>query len=320
MTFYDFCEFHSPGQCFRVVVCLSVVVSVIFLLSGAWHEAIAPIEFECDLDKSPPVHVLPADKLFSAAHCNVTFVTAYFDIPSKHDHSEYVKWISNQRNMCLVVFTDSPALWKVPGQIVFETSLCEEGRALNMSSSFWRDQWFLDPEAVTHRGPQLYITWNLKPYFMSQAARINPFSSEYFFWIDAGYTRSVKLGDARSLNPSLEKDAMYFLLLGQFSRQEMLGGFHYTVGKEGVGGGMFGGHISFVDKWVALYYRVFHEYVKRGWFVGKDQNLLNSLCSENPGVCMYFSLLDEGQGDVWFSMWDCLLHQQRCSVHRFYKY
>ena len=255
-------------------------------------------------------------------HCSTTFVTAYFDIPSKHSRHEYVKWIANQRNLCLLIFTDSPDLWTVQGQIIIQTTLRDEGMKLNRSSEFWNNQRSMDPEAGAHRSPWLYITWNLKPHFLSQAVLLNPFSSEFFFWIDAGYTRTLKIGDARSLVPVLNNNnsTIYFMLVGHFTRQEMLGKFHYTTGMDRVAGNMFGGHGSVVDSWVSLYYAVFDEYVKRGWFVGKDQNIMNTLCVEHQDICSFFNTLECYYDDIWFTMWDCLLHQCKCTVHQFSAY
>ena len=49
----------------------------------------------------------------STTACTTTFVTAYFDIQSKHSRPEYAEWIGNlvAMRLCMVVFTDSPGLW-----------------------------------------------------------------------------------------------------------------------------------------------------------------------------------------------------------------
>ncbi len=41
--------------------------------------------------------------------CPITWVSAYFNIPSKHDHVQYMNWLDNLLSikMCLVLFTDN---------------------------------------------------------------------------------------------------------------------------------------------------------------------------------------------------------------------
>ena len=40
------------------------------------------------------------------------------------------------------------------------------------------------------RGTNVYKVWNQKFIFMREAARANPFDTEFFYWIDAGYIRN----------------------------------------------------------------------------------------------------------------------------------
>jgi hypothetical protein len=312
---------HFSKLTFQKVVCVFLVVflSLCIFYFSRRRESIL---FQQDFEKGVSVdhhHHHHYKKRTDSQHCVTTFVTAYFDIPSKHSRQEYEKWISNQGNTCLLIFTDAPELWAVAGQMIIHTSLRDEGRALNMSSEFWNKQRLTDPESMIHKSPWLYIIWNLKPYFISTAVRLNPFSSEYFFWIDAGYTRTPKIGNARSLVPVLKNNnTVYFMLIEHFTRQEMIGNFQYTTGMDRIAGNMFGGHGSAVRSWSSLYYTVFNEYVKKGWFVGKDQNIMNTLCVEHPSMCSFFStLVCYYNEDVWFTMWDCLLHQCSCTVHQF---
>ena len=265
----------------------------------------------CDMDKEPPKHVLEKTH---RPRCPTTFVTEYFKIPSKHSNEQYIQWIKNLKNLCLIIFTDSPALWNITDQVLIKTTICAEGRALNRSQSFWRQQWYQDPEASIHKSYQLYLTWNLKPYFMSQAVNMNPFASDYFFWIDAGYMRTPKLGDARSLIPPVDNSAVHFLLGGQFTPPELSGHLHYTVSQDRIGGGMFGGHASTIAPWSRLYYRMLQEYVDRGWFVGKDQNIMATLCAEQPAACVLLDPRVWFWQSPWFAMWDCLLRQRDCTV------
>lgn len=286
-------------------------VNALWLLTRLLDRQDSPF---CDLERPYRPHV----KKRGGLTCPITFVTQYYQIPSKHPHAHYVDWIKNIRGVCLLVFTDSPELWNVSDQVVFHTpSICEEGRALNRSQCFWREQWMYDPEASIHRSYQLYLAWNLKPHFLSEAVRLDPFGSDYFFWMDAGYMRTPSRSgdDARSLVPSsIKSTRMHFLLVNRFSQAELSGQYHYYTHQDRIAGNMFGGHRTTVQPWVDLYYQVFRQYVDAGWFVGKDQNIMNTVCARHPSACYLVDPMVSVFANPWFSMWECLLGQRGCLV------
>ena len=264
--------------------------------------------------------------------CNTTFVTQYFNIPSKHTMMEYASWISNLEGMCLLVFTDSPQLWRHRDHdhdvVIIETKLCTEARVLNQTGCFWQEQRALDPEAAIHRTPLVYLAWNLKPYFVKEGARLNPFDSQWFFWIDVGFMRSstgggdktwlypAVHGDARDLVPDLSQSAMHFLTVHEFPAEEMSGHFHYSTHQDRIAGNLWGGHAECVAPWVDLYYQTLLDYVdRRGWFVGKDQNIMNSLCTENHARCILVDPRKYLWENPWVGMWECLLNQRECGVY-----
>ena len=295
---------------YRLILTFIMGVTFHFMLSST------PLDLQwqgpppgCNLDQPVPVHTPEAP----GARCATTFVTEYFHIPSKHLHEEYIQWIQNMPPLCLVVFTDSPQLWaKSDHTLVVHTTLCAEASFLNRSACFWREQWFQDPEAATHKGFLLYLTWNLKARFLSRAAEWNPYSSDYFFWIDAGYARYPLSGDGRALVPSIDPTRMHFLLVNRFTPVELKGNYHYTVAQDRLAGNLFGGHRSAVAGWTRFYFLTFNEYLKRGWFVGKDQNIMNTLCAEHPGVCLAVDPQLGMWANPWFSLWGCLMGQRTC--------
>ena len=338
---------HTRTIRFIFLIQWGCLVATLILVSVELYKNLTYTDQEspmCDLGPpfTPPVHVIPANS--SRPRCPTTFVTQYFNIPSKHDPEQYRVWIQNLRGMCLLVFTDSPQLWHVEDQVVVVTDICAEGRVLNQSACFWRDQWYHDPEARLHRSYQLYLTWNLKPWFLKEAARLNPFQSDWFFWMDAGYMRissvgsddtkstggfegygfyittpysySVAEGDARGLVPNMDPTVLNFLLIQPFPNDEMHGGYHYVSIKDRIAGNMFGGHAQAVDPWVDLYYQVFREYVDRKWFVGKDQNIMNTLCTEHHEACALIDPHARAWENPWFTMWQCLLGQRDYHVYK----
>ena len=54
---------------------------------------------------------------------------------------------------------------------------------------------------------------------------------------------------------------------------------------ERLSGAVWGGHQSAVLAWSEAYMSVFLDYVARGRFVGKDQNLLSTTCLKRQDLC-----------------------------------
>ena len=63
----------------------------------------------------------------------------------------------------------------------------------------------LDPEKWKHV-PGVYGPWTAKPWMVQHAKDLNPYASEYFFWVDAGGFREDRVQHHfRSLPQQLEK-------------------------------------------------------------------------------------------------------------------
>ncbi len=111
---------------------------------------------------------------------------------------------------------------------------------------------------------------------------------------------------------------MTFLLLQPFAPEERWGGpspYHYTTGRDRIAGGLFGGPAAAVREWAALYYRVLQQYVERGWFVGKDQNLMATLCAQHPTACSLAVPNMTAGENRWFTLWGCLLGERACAYN-----
>lgn len=250
--------------------------------------------------------------------CRTTLVTAYFEIGGgQHSPAEYRRWAANLRDSaaCLVVFTDRPEIWRGGagyGMHIVETALCAEARFLNRTWSFWRRQWFMDPEAQLHGGYLPYLVWNLKVRFLMRGVELNPFRSDHFFFVDAGYVRDRGASLATTVRaPRLSpRRGVRVLEVGAYTPAERGGGrFRYTVGQDRIAGGMFGGRVEDIRPWHDLYYgTVMVDYVRRGWFVGKEQNLLATMCAEHTAACVVIRPYGFPffMGNVWFSLWNCL--------------
>lgn len=128
--------------------------------------------------------------------CEVTLVTSYFEIPSKHSTDEYREWmvsvLSLDACMVIVAANSSRSLFadRDPRYTKLVTvELDDAAKRLNMSLEFWGKQFEQDIEAFQHRGYRLYWIWALKSVLLRDAILRNEFKSDYFFWVDVGCLR-----------------------------------------------------------------------------------------------------------------------------------
>ena len=154
----------------------------------------------------------------------------------------------------------------------------------------------IDHENSYHTVP-LYLVWAEKCTFLKKAISKNYFNSKCFYWIDAGYFREKKENMNKYINhwPSpkkcFEDNRLAMLQLRKFSynfKQQILNfdieahnnlNRHYSVA-----GGMFGGQIKNIMKFINFYYRAIKLFIKRKLFIGKDQTIFTYVSFAHPEI------------------------------------
>ena len=250
--------------------------------------------------------------------CDVTLVTSYFAIESKHTQREYREWIKNLLSLdaCMVVvtapetkhlFTDRPQTK------IVEANLTDLSKHLNRPPSFWEGQFLLDREREIHRGYELYWIWALKPLLLHDAARNKSFGSKFYFWIDAGYLRdqtySSRTLKAVPTQVRMFSRGVFFGMVNDFTKEELVlinGKSNLTWLPDRLSGGLWGGRASSVISFSKTFFSIFNRLADSGYFVGKDQLITNLACIENARLCIvvkpncYFC-------NKWFNMVPFLL-------------
>ena len=130
---------------------------------------------------------------------NITIVTGYQRIKSKHRFSLYNDWIANllKINKSLIFFIDKSIAKKVinkrPKEYLNKTIWILVG--INEFYSFknffneFKQSHLIDVEYFRHNA-KLYTTWAEKCMFLKVAAIKNYFNSKCFYWVDAGNFRN----------------------------------------------------------------------------------------------------------------------------------
>ena len=251
--------------------------------------ALSVLLFTFTLQIPPPIINKP---------CNVTLVTSYFVFRSKHTESEYNHWMKGvlSLNACLVVYAAESSrefiesTRKHPTKLHI-TRLHDAAWRLNHSLRFWVRQFELDPEASIHQGPQVYWVWALKAVFMRDTVLENPFNTEHFFWIDMGYMRDGRLHgrSLRSVVPVIPTHRVLFISVFPFK----------NFSSDHLGCGLWGGTAGAVLQFHDAYFRIFERLAAAGQFVGKDQTIINHVCTEQKQTC---AILESGKEGQWFFM------------------
>lgn len=301
---------------FRVVTTLLVAYALIAMKSSTQPNPEPRALFEPRGGNRTLIHrrCFPATAQ-PAAGCPITIVTAYFDVPSKRGREFYVQWMQNILSIksCMVVFTDDCHLFRQHAsshRVILHTDLQKEIGVFNQPIQFWERQVEMDPEREIHRGYRLYWVWSLKPIFVSKGADYGFFGSDYYAWMDIGMLRNDKFNSAniRGVVPpaSFDPSCIHLGMPNPFEPSDLIlraNGSCMTpfTERDRVCGCAF-----LVTKRVAhvfreIYLTMFDEYVDRGWFVGKDQNLINTACVENTHMFRFIQP-DPTLGDGWFTL------------------
>lgn len=254
--------------------------------------------------------------------CSITFVSAYFKVESKHSDAEYELWISNliSNRMCLVFYYNSflPNVFqslntvRMKSILLVPINLTDTALTyFELDLKFWTEEMAKDPEINIHKGYELYWIWGLKSHFLSESSVVNPFMSDYFFWIDAGCIRSEKYTNRNwiDLTPPQHVRSLkgiFFVNLYPFTSEQTylnsMGHSEFDFSNENhIAGAIFGGQRESMKEWESKYLGVFRLHVELGRFVGKDQTVYASTCIENMGFCHYVKPRADLY-DVWFNM------------------
>jgi teichuronic acid biosynthesis glycosyltransferase TuaG len=252
----------------------------------------------------------------------VTLVTAYYNIPSKFTNQIYLDWINNFLSIIpchLYIYTDEESyqiLYQMRNPFLDRTKfIIKPFNELYMSERMdtWEQQYIIDHEK--YHSKELYIIWNQKTRFVTDAIKDNPFKSDFFFWCDIGSFRSPEhLNKLINFpNPDtvyrLNSNKMYILQinpLGEHEKLKDMNGFpkYDFIYDIRFGGGIFGGHKNIWNIWEEKYYDMLHKFIDNNRFAGKDQNIMASVYVMNPELISlvipksYFN----NMGNIWFYM------------------
>lgn len=237
---------------------------------------------------------------------DLTLVSAYYRVKSRHSYTDYLKWINNivLLNKSIVFFTNKELMGTLkalrPKKLYYKTIFIElEIKDFYSYKKFFKEfnkTFLVDIEHNIHSVP-LFMIWAEKCMFLKKVIKKNYFNSKCFYWIDIGYFRENKNDMKKYLNnwPSTKKcyeDNR--LLLGQVKHfsdidKKNIIKFNYDAHislqiNSNVAAGLFGGQIKNTLLFIELYYKIIKLFLKHKIFIGKEQNIFTYIAFAHPEI------------------------------------
>ena len=151
-----------------------------------------------------------------------------------------------------------------------------------------------------------------KMFMLNDSAIINPFNSDYLFWIDGGLTNTVSTGyfindkvldNLENYMSSLDKEYVHITYpyeandeIHGFERKQMAKYCNTDYVNYVARGGFFGGHKNTIHNMNTLYYGIMESTLKDN-LMGADECLFTIMCHKYPELIHRFDI--EGNGLVW---------------------
>ena len=245
---------------------------------------------------------------------NVTVVSAYYPMKSKHSIEEYKKWMKDfygSIGFNLVFFTNkeyTPLIKEIRKDFMENTLIITlEFEDLEVFKkypmSFWADQKKIDHES--YHTPELYAIWYEKKEFIKKVSLQNPFNTEYFIWMDAGVCRDKKWIPYLKEFPNVNKIPKNKILISRIT--DDFEEFDDLKHKDCVGGNLIAGHKNTWDKYYKLYDTTMEDYIRKKKFVGKDQSIIGTTVINNKELFDLYKTKDVKTKDYEYNIWSALL-------------
>lgn len=237
---------------------------------------------------------------------DLTLVTAYYRIKSKHTPEEYLAWIKKfvLLNKSIVFFSNKefmPTLKELrpielhKKSVFIEIEMEDFYSYKNFFDSF--TELYKDDFEKNIHNVLLYTIWAEKCTFLKKAITQNYFRSKCFYWIDIGYFSDDNVNMTNLINdwPKLDQcfgdEKIIMGTVRNYTESEKENfvkfdpGEHYRFPRTiNTCGCFFGGQIKNTLKFIEYYYDAVREFIKRKIFCGKEQTVFAYVAFAHPEV------------------------------------
>jgi hypothetical protein len=220
-----------------------------------------------------------------------TVVSIYFPLyKSKHSIINYDIWNRNALNSIeapMIIFTNRESKRKFlhirPNNTIY--FIYDDVWQLFKELETWRNKSYIynylhlqrpiDSEKFRHV-PELYAIWNLKAFLMNRVAKLNPFKSKFIIYSDLGAWRREVIPNwpdnkfVKIVNERLNDR----ILFGQIAKIKNEVG-DVNILNDIIEGTYWAGSPESIYSYAKKFYDIHDERFDMGFFVGKDQTIMN---------------------------------------------
>lgn len=252
-------------------------------------------------------------------HVEPLVVTGFWRVQSsKHSFQDYAAWFTNfaqipTKPLVFCALEDREFLERTWVEVSGRAPRFELWNFWQFHSHTlgvnWSLQEQLDPEIQTHKGKDLYLIWNERPFLMLRATMLFP-NATHFLWLDIGIFRDWDTLYKFDLHyfATCPQDKVMMLNVNAFNEEDLqvfMGlpkkdfADRSSPEPDRIAGGEFWGCASAIRRLAHAYFELLEKLAADGRFVGKDQIVYNSLFVIQPELLHL--LPSDGRGDPWFT-------------------
>ena len=244
---------------------------------------------------------------------NTTIVTGLWDIsrhnrPFEHYIENFQRFLKIPQNLYIYIPAElEDFVWQHREPHNTRVKVLElQDIKNNYYAPFWdktkeirqKEEW-INRACWLSDSPQCKLEWynpivQSKMLMLNDARIINPFESEYFYWLDAGLTNTVPedhLTSERVLDNlhTLTTSEEFLFLSFPYDANNEIHGFYYPEINNYAGadvkyvcrGGLFGGHSNSIEKANGSYYATLYETLNDG-FMGTEESIFSIMSYREP--------------------------------------
>jgi hypothetical protein len=245
-----------------------------------------------------------------------TVVTCYYKIASKHSHNEYDRWMTNflsNIDCQLVIFTSPDLVEYIKNKrqgFLDKTHIVsielENLEIYTKYLHYWEIQYKMDNQKRCGRTIECYVLWNSKLWFLKKAIEECYFQSDKYVWTDIGCLRT---NDSSTVSLLRKKYPMYENISDTKIDIAMLQPIvnadqNIFIDEVHFSGAIFGGKKTNIIKFHDLFYERLDNHIKKGIFIGCDQQTISSVYSTNRElfncITTYHVSMEKWK---WFYLW-----------------
>jgi hypothetical protein len=228
----------------------------------------------------------------------VTCVSCYYTIKNKHDN-KYINWFKNtlKINCPYIFFTDSneniEIINNIRKNIPTYYIICP---FTDFCTYKYKDKFIID--LIHCPSKELNLIWNEKIFMLLKSSIINPFDSEWFFWIDAGICiyRDIAPPDSEfpDLNKIINLPQNKFIFSSSDNEYPDYDNIHVNINYHFIAGTSYLLHKKFINEFALKYIYYLDKLINEN-NIWTDQLILTHMFKNEPDL---FYLLCNGYGNI----------------------